>query len=226
MTAQTLRRQTCSSARRRYAAVFRACFQEDEIVVEDVFDPEEHVAKPRTPHQRRQRISAGRDRRRHALDQVVNAMQARIDDRVTERLEPIDVERDVVVDEEDAAGAAVTRVADVVDDALDGKRKKLRPRISIIEQKLQSTCNRAMFRDIDRPPHQRVPSARAARLGSRTSRHRVGTASRCGVLRNRRRRNNDRRCRQAVADLHREPAPEVTCLRPYDGVNTEVGMGR
>ena len=46
-------------------------------------------------------------------------MQARVDDRVTERLEPFDVEGDVVVDEEDAAGAAIARVADVVDHTRD-----------------------------------------------------------------------------------------------------------
>ena len=67
----------------------------------------------------RERRAAGGDRRRHALDQIVNAIQAGVDDGVAELFEPIDVKRDVVVDEEDAARAARVGVGDVLDHARD-----------------------------------------------------------------------------------------------------------
>ena len=79
-----------------------------------------------------------RDRRRHPLHDVIDVVQAGLDDRAAQRFEPRDVDRNVVVDEEDDARAAAPRVADVVEDAGIGKRWKLRPRISMIEQKLQS----------------------------------------------------------------------------------------
>ena len=42
-----------------------------------------------------------RDRRRHPLHEVVEIVQAGLDDRVAQRLEARDVEGDVVVDQED-----------------------------------------------------------------------------------------------------------------------------
>ena len=58
---------------------------------------------------------------------------------LAQRLEPRHVERDVVVDEEDRARAAraARRAMSAITRAI-GKRWKLRPRISMIEQKLQS----------------------------------------------------------------------------------------
>src|SRR5688572_2134430 len=52
-------------------------------------------------------------------------MQAGADDRLTQRLEPLDVERNVVVDEKDAARASGVRVGDVLDHALDREAMKV-----------------------------------------------------------------------------------------------------
>ena len=72
--------------------VLRPRLQKREVVVEDVLDAEEHVAESGAPHQRRQR-------RRHAdaigeviaLDDVVDVVEAGVDDRPAQRLEARDV---------------------------------------------------------------------------------------------------------------------------------------
>ena len=79
------------------------------------------------------------DRRGHRLHDVVDVVEPGVDDRLAQRLEPRDVERDVVVDEEDrrARRVAARRAMSAITRWI-GKRWKLRPRISMIEQKLQS----------------------------------------------------------------------------------------
>ena len=91
--------------------VLGARLEEREIVVEHVLDAEEHVAESGAAHQRRQRRAVLGERRGHRLDDVVDVVQAAVDDRLAERLEAADVERDVVVDEEDRLRAAAPRVA-------------------------------------------------------------------------------------------------------------------
>ena len=100
--------------------------------------PEEHVAEPRPAHQRRQRLAVVGDRRGHRLHDVVDVVEAGVDDGAAQRLEARDVQRDVVVDDEDGPRAARARVGDVREHALDRNVWKFRPRISMIEQKLQS----------------------------------------------------------------------------------------
>src|SRR5271166_2337839 len=56
----------------------------------------------------------------HALYEVVELVEAGVDDGVAERFEAVDVEGDVVVDEEDGARAVALRVADVVEDSVEG----------------------------------------------------------------------------------------------------------
>ena len=89
-------------------AVLRAGFEERQVLLEDVLDAQEHVAKSRLSHQRRQVGPVIGNRRGHGLDQVLHVVQAGVHDRAAERLEPGDIERDVVVDEEDGSGAAGT----------------------------------------------------------------------------------------------------------------------
>ena len=119
---------------------FAARLEEREVLVEDVLDAEEHVAESGAPHQRRQRRAV---LRRSATSSPARCSRCRRSPASTialaERLEPRDVERDVVVDEEDRARAARARVGDVGEHALESDTAwKLRPRISMIEQKLQS----------------------------------------------------------------------------------------
>ena len=127
--------------------------------------PEEHVAEPGALHQRRERLAVIGNRRGHPLHEIVDVVQPGVDDRLAQRLEAMDVERDVVVDDEEHARAAGARIADVVDDARIGKRWKLRPRISMIEQKLQSKVQpREVSMHVDLPAHEGVAGepARAA----------------------------------------------------------------
>ncbi len=93
--------------------------QELEIVFENVFDAEKHITESRSPHQRRQRIAMHRDGRCHRLHGVDNVVQAGIDDGLAERLKALDVEADVVVDDEDGAGAVIAGVANVGQDAIE-----------------------------------------------------------------------------------------------------------
>ena len=68
----------------------------------------------------------------------MDVVEARRDDRAAQPFEARDVQRDVVVDDEDRARAARPGVGDVGEHALEPNVWKLRPRISMIEQKLQS----------------------------------------------------------------------------------------
>ena len=72
------------------------------------------------------------------MDEVVQGVEPGVDDGVAEHFEAADVQRDVVIDEEDRSGAVALRIADVGDDAVKEYVWKLRPRISMMEQKLQS----------------------------------------------------------------------------------------
>ena len=74
-------------------------------VGQHVLDAEEHVAEPGAPHQRRERGAVLGERRRHRLDDVVGVVEAALDDRLAQPLEPPHVERDVVVHQEDGPGA-------------------------------------------------------------------------------------------------------------------------
>ena len=70
-------------------------------------------------HQRRERRAVVGDRRRRRLDRVFELVQPGADDRLAQRGEALHVERDVVVDDEQGPGAAITAVADVVEDAVE-----------------------------------------------------------------------------------------------------------
>ena len=100
-------------------AILRVGLQEAEVIRQDVLDSQEHVAKAGAPHLGRERLAVIGDRRGHRLHHVLDLLQARLDDRLAERLEALDVERDVVVDDEDRARAVVARVLDVGEHALE-----------------------------------------------------------------------------------------------------------
>ena len=93
------------------SAFFALRLEEREVLVENVLDAEEHVAEPGRAHGRRQVVAAGGDRARHALDDVVDVVEAGGDDRVAQAPEARDVQRDVVVDDEDRPCAARAGVA-------------------------------------------------------------------------------------------------------------------
>ena len=96
------RASRCRRAAAFALGVLRARLEEREVLVEDVLDAEEHVAEPGRAHAARQLVAARGDRARHALDDVVDVVQARGDDRRrTGALKRADVQRDVVVDDED-----------------------------------------------------------------------------------------------------------------------------
>ena len=117
--------------------VLRLRPQERQVLVQHVLDPEEHVPKSGAPHRRRQSSPADAIAG-HPLDDVVDVVEAGGDDGIAQRLEPRDVQRDVVVDDEDRARAArlASRMSSITRSI--GHTWKLRPRISMIEQKLQS----------------------------------------------------------------------------------------
>jgi hypothetical protein len=60
------------------------------------------------------------DGRGRGLNGVFEVVQPGVDDRLAERLEPLHVERDIVVHNEQRPGAAVPRVANVRRDPLEG----------------------------------------------------------------------------------------------------------
>ena len=168
-----LRRRVAGSAAVLAAGVLRRGFEEREILVEDVFDAEEHVAEARAAHQRRKRRAMLRDGRRHRLDDVIQVVEAAVDDRATERLEPLDIERDVVVDEEDRARAVPACVGDVGQDAIDAVDMKVPA--AHLDDRAEAAVVGATARgldDVDRPAHQRIAAEHAGAA--------VGEAQRVG----------------------------------------------
>ena len=93
--------------------------EEFEIVVEDVLDAEENVAEAGAAHERRQGFTVAGDGRGHGLDEVVELVEPGVDDGFAQGLEAAHVESDVVVDEENSAGAVTAGVADVVEHAIE-----------------------------------------------------------------------------------------------------------
>ena len=98
---------------------FALRLEKRKVVVEDVFNAEKDIPEPGALHERRQRRSVRGDRGGHSLDDVVDVVEASLHDRFTERPEPLDVERDVVVDEKDRLRTPAPRIGDVADDALN-----------------------------------------------------------------------------------------------------------
>ena len=153
---------------------FLACaFRKREVVVQHVLDAEEHVAEPGAAHQRSQGRAVLGDGCGHRLHAVLQVVEVVIDDRAAERLEPPDVERDVVVHQEDGARAVVARVADVGQHAVHGVRVEVAA--AHLDDRAEAAVERAAarrFDDVDLASEERVAleHARAA----------VGQANRVG----------------------------------------------
>src|SRR6266478_8379437 len=109
------------------AAVLRAGAQEVEVALQDILDPEEHVAEARLTHHGGEARTMTGNSRRHRLHDVLEAVEARIDDGAAQRFEPSDIERDVVVDQEDGLRPMGPRIADVSQDPIEGIRVEIAP---------------------------------------------------------------------------------------------------
>src|SRR5437773_12370134 len=93
--------------------------KEAEVRIEDVFDPEEDVAKARLSHQYCQLFAVVGDTGSHCLDDVVNTVQLGLNDLPAQRLESLDVQSDVVVNQEDGPCALVVSVPDICNHAVE-----------------------------------------------------------------------------------------------------------
>ena len=158
--------------------VLRRRAQEREVFVEDVLDAEEDVAKARLPHQRRQRARRGS---RSTRSSPARCSGCRSGPASTiawhKRLEPRDVERDVVVDQEDRARAAAPRVGDVRQDAREVEGVEVAP--AHLDDRAEAAVVGAAARgldDVDRPAEEGVAGqdARGAVGQLRDRRRRAG----------------------------------------------------
>ena len=144
------------------APVLRVRLQEAEVLGQDVLDPEEHVAEARAAHPGRELVAVVGDRRGHRLHHVLDVVEAGFDDRIAERAEALDVERDVVVDDEDRARAVVARVLDVREHALEAAAVEVAPahRDDRAEAAVEGAAARGLD-DVDRLAEQRVAGEHA-----------------------------------------------------------------
>ena len=142
--------------------ILRAGFQEGKVLLQHVLDAKEHVAEAGLLHQRRERGAVTGEGRRHALHDVVDVVEAGLDDGAAQCLEPWYVDRDVVVDEEDGAGAAVASVGDVGDHARDGEAVEVAAAHfdDRAETAVEGAATRG-FHDVDLPTHHRVAGQHA-----------------------------------------------------------------
>ena len=169
-TSRPLRCSTSTACGRRVAdaaavlaqAVLGARLQERQVVLEDVLDAEKDIPEAGLLHQRPERLAMRGDRRGHALDDVVDVVEAAVDDRPAEGLEAGDVERDVVVDEEDGAGAARARVGNVVEHPRN--REAMEIPAAHLDDRAETAVERAAPRrldDVDAAAHHRVAGENA-----------------------------------------------------------------
>src|SRR5439155_10456882 len=101
--------------------------EELQIVFEDVLNPEKDVAKPRLAHKRRKRIAMIRYRRRHCLHGVVDIVETRVDDRLAQRFEALHVQDNVVIHDKDRSCAAIVRVSNISDYAIERVSEEVPP---------------------------------------------------------------------------------------------------
>src|SRR5687768_12300792 len=99
--------------------IFRSRLEEIEVALENILDAEEVIPESGALHQGCQRLAMLRKRRRHPLYEVLDVVEAGVDNRLAQQSEAAYVERDVVVDQEDGPGAVASRIGDVGDYALD-----------------------------------------------------------------------------------------------------------
>ena len=121
--------------------------QKAKIRFDNVFDAQKHVTETGLAHQRRKRLAVICDRRGHRLDRVIDRVQAGLDDRVAQPLEAFDVQREVVVDDEDAAGSVVACVADVGEHAVERKLIEVSP--AHLDDRAEAAVERAAARGFD-----------------------------------------------------------------------------
>ena len=95
------------------SGIFSRGSQELQVSLQNVFDPEKNIAEPGPTHERSQRFSVVRDTRGHCLYEIVELVETSRNDGFAQRLETMHVEHDIVVNQEDGAGAVVARVANV-----------------------------------------------------------------------------------------------------------------
>ena len=99
------------------------------------------------------------ERSRHRLDGVVGVVEPGVHDRFTQPGEALDVERDVVVDEEDGLGAMAARVADIREHPFDWIRVKVAA--AHLDDRAEAAVERAAarrFDDVDPASEQRISS--------------------------------------------------------------------
>ena len=83
----------------------------------------------------------------HGLDDVIDLVKPGVNDCLAEGLKPRNIERDVVVDDEDTACAAHPRVTDILDDAIKVVRVKVPS--THLDDRAETAVERAAARRLD-----------------------------------------------------------------------------
>ena len=99
----------------------------------------------------------GGDGRGHRLHQVVDVVEAGVDDGLAQRLEPPDVQRDVVVHQEDRPRPVLAGIAEVGQDAVEGEGVEVAP--AHLDDRAEAAIERAAargFHHVDRPAEKLV----------------------------------------------------------------------
>ena len=124
--------------------IFGSSAEERESVIENVFDPEEHIPEAGLPHQRCERFAVVGDARCHRLDDVVNAVELFFDNLPAQPLESVDVQSDIVINEKDSPSPVVVRITDIRNDPAEIVRLKITP--SHFDDRAEAAIERAASR--------------------------------------------------------------------------------
>ncbi len=138
-----------------------------QIAFENIFDAEKNVAEAGAAHQRGESLAVIRDGRGHGLHEIVDLVQSGGDDGLAQRLEPLDVQSDVVVDQKNGARAVIAGVANVGQHAVE--RVSMEVAAAHLDDRTEAAIEGAAARGLDYihlPAEQRV-SLEHARIAVR-----------------------------------------------------------
>ena len=94
--------------------------QKLQVVLEDVLNAEKNITKSSTSHERRKGFAVIGNGGGHGLHEVIQLVQSGLDNRFAQGFEAPNVQRNVVVDQENGSSAVIVGVANVLEHAVEG----------------------------------------------------------------------------------------------------------
>src|SRR5690349_9193719 len=93
--------------------------QELKVFFKDVLNSQEHILESRFSHQRSKCFTVVRDGRSHPLNDIFDVVQTSSDNGLAQLFETMNIQRDVVIDQEDGLCAMLASVANIREHSIE-----------------------------------------------------------------------------------------------------------